>query len=63
VNFDVGYITEIAKQALGTLLSMGQVNTAAGQGIMKFVDFFGMLGNFFVKGISAIGSLFGGLFG
>ena len=63
MNFDVGFLTEITKQTLGIFLSMFQVNTAAGQGMLKIVDFFGAFGNLIVKAISAIGSFFGGLAG
>jgi hypothetical protein len=63
MNADVGFFTEIIKQTLGVFFGMGQVNTAAGQGMLKIVDFFGALANFFVRGISSIGSFFGGLFG
>ena len=60
MNFDIGFITELVKQFLGGLLAMGQVNTIAGQGILKFVDFFGALGDLIVRGFTA---LFGGLGG
>ena len=63
MNFDVGSITEITKQVLGTFFGMLQINTTAGQGMMQIVDFFGMLGDYFVRSIQAIGSLFGGIFG
>ena len=63
MNFDFGFITEITKQTLGIFLSMFQVSTSAGQGMMKIVDFFGALGNLAVKAISSIGAFFGGLAG
>jgi len=63
MNFDVGFLTEIAKQTLGVFFSMAQINTTAGQGMLKIVDFFGALADLFVRGISSIGSLFGGLGG
>ncbi|MDR2687619.1 MAG: hypothetical protein LBB75_07690 [Oscillospiraceae bacterium] len=63
MNFDVGFLTEIFKQTLGIFFSMGQVDTASGQGMLKIVDFFGMLGDYFVRGIASLISLFGGLAG
>ena len=63
MNFNIGNITEIVKQVLGAFFAMGQVDTASGQGMMNIVDFFGMLGGYFVSAISKLGELFGGLGG
>ena len=63
MNFDIGYITEIAKQFLGAIFAVFQVSTSNGQSMLKIVDFFGALGDLFVRAIQAIGALFGGLGG
>jgi len=63
MNFDIGSITEITKQVLGIFFGMANISTSNGQSMLKIVDFFGMLGDFFMQAISAIGSLFGGLGG
>ena len=60
MKFDVGTFTQIAKQFLGAFLGIFQVSTADGQGIMKIIDFFGALGDLFVRAITAIGALFSG---
>jgi len=63
MNFDIGFLTEITKQTLGVFFGMAQISTSNGQSMLKIVDFFGALGNLFVRAISSIGSLFGGLGG
>ena len=63
MNANVSFFTEIIKQTLGIFLSMGQVNTTAGQGMLKIVDFFGALVDLVVRGFMSIGSFFGGLGG
>ena len=63
MNANVYFFTEIIKQTLGIFLSMAQVNTSAGQGMLKFVDFLGALADLVVRGFLSLGSFFGGLFG
>jgi len=60
MNFDFGFITEVTKQFLGMFLGIFQVSTANGQSMLKMIDFFGSLGNFFIQVITKIASLFNG---
>jgi len=60
MNFDVGSITEITKQILGAFFAAFQISTTDGQSMLKIVDFFGALGDLFVRAIKAIGALFSG---
>ena len=63
MSFDVGTISEVLRQFLAAILAAFGVNTEAGQGIMKLVDFFELKMLFFKNIFDWIGSLFGGLAG
>jgi len=60
MNFDIGSIVGELMKALGGIFAIFNVPTATGQGLLKFVEFFGVLGEAFANLIS---KLFGGLAG
>ena len=60
MGFDIGSFVGELMKALGGIFAIFNVPTDTGQGLLKIVEFFGMLGENLVKLFSG---LFGGLAG
>jgi len=61
MNFELGSIIEgMIKPALGAIFGLFKLSGETGNGLLGFVDFFGMIGEFFAKIFRMI---FGGIGG
>jgi len=60
MNLDFGTIVAELTKALGGIFAVFNVETETGRGLLNFVTFFGMIGEFFISLISKIS---GGLAG
>jgi len=63
MNFDFGAITGAIMQLFGGMLGIFNVSTEAGNGLLGFVEFFGMFANFFNSVFTKLISFFSGLAG
>ena len=61
---DVGFFFEFIKQILGAVMGLLQISTESGRGVLKIVDFFGMLTGMFLEVVTRlynwVASLFAG---
>lgn len=57
---DIGAFTDALIKALGGVFGVFGVSTETGQGLLKFVEFFGMIGEFIVKIFTSLSGLIGG---
>ena len=60
---DIGSISDMLRQFMGAIFAAFGIETATGQGLLKFVDLFELKLQFFANIFESIGSLFGGLAG